>query len=205
METNNEHIQEQYQEAKPKGGLSAGSIVLLMGIAAVAAVFGFALVKQGETQPLSGQAPDFEFTTFIHDNYVFSDDYGEVQKLSDLRGNIVVLNFWASWCTECRYEAAELEAAWNKYGDQGVIFLGIAYADNGPRSMQYMEEFQISYLNAPDLGTRISEKYNITGVPETFFIDRNGDIVDFAMGTLSKRTMENLIESMLIAQPYEGS
>ncbi len=156
-------------ESEPtRRGLSAGDYALIVGVLVLITVVGFALLRNNG-QPVSGRAPDFNFITFD----------GEEMSLRDLRGEVVVLNFWASWCGPCATEAPELRAAWAHYEGRGVQFLGIAYADNGSRSIEFLADYGLSYLNAPDLGTRISEMYAIQGVPETFIIDANGDVAEF--------------------------
>ncbi len=97
--------------------------------------------------------------------------------LADLSGKGVVLNFWASWCGPCEEEAAALEAAWQKYKDKGIVFVGVDYLDQDPAAKRYLEKFNITYPNGPDLASKVSKRYTIRGVPETFFIDPQGKIV----------------------------
>jgi cytochrome c biogenesis protein CcmG/thiol:disulfide interchange protein DsbE len=180
------------QDEKPKrknSGFSIGSWFLLASIVVVAAVFGFALLqRQRAVQPTSGPAPLFALTTFD----------GQDISLESLKGKVVVINFWASWCGPCRAEAPELQAAWEKYEPGGnVVFIGVAYADNGPRSLEFIDEFDVTYLNGPDLGTRISEAYHIQGVPETFVIDQNGNVAEFIYAGVTESHLSTTIDRLL--------
>jgi len=176
-------------ETPPKKFMSPGTIFLIIAILVAGAVIGVALMNQNQLQPTGGPAPDFAITTF--DDQTF--------KLSDLRGKVVVLNFWASWCAPCEAEAADLQRAWEHYeGRDDVAFLGVAYADNGPRSLEFIERHGITYLNGPDRGTSISHDYNIQGVPETFIIDQNGDIARFIYSTVSEGELISLVDTLLL-------
>lgn len=144
-------------------------------------------------QPLSeGVAPDFTLNAFS----------GETITLSQFRGQIVIINFWASWCKPCREEAAYLEATYRKYRDQGVVFIGIDYVDTDREALAYIDEFDITYYNGPDIGTRISDSYQILGIPETFYINRNGELRGMKIGPLSPPELDNKIEELL-AEEYQ--
>ena len=178
----------QTEKQKNRGSfLTPGNVFLLSAIITAAVIIGIALSRQLVSQPTSGPAPDFEFETFEGDKYM----------LSDLKGDVVVLNFWASWCGPCRDEAPDLQAVHEEYADEDVTFLGVAWTDNGPAARAFMQEFGITYLNAPDLGGRIGDKYNITGVPETFIIDKNGDIKHFFILPVHEGQLIDAIDGLL--------
>lgn len=174
--------------ARPRqGGLNFFSVLLLLFIITVAAVFGAALLLRQQTQPTAGPAPDFTFTTLD----------GSQVRLSDLKGRVVVLNFWASWCGPCRDEAPALQAVWERYRDRGVVLLGVAYTDTERGARAFVEEFRQTYPNGLDIGTRISEMYHIQGVPETFIINRDGEVVEFIMQPLTEAALVERLERLL--------
>ena len=143
------------------GALTATTLLLaLLGLLA----WGLDRSRQGPVE--SGLAPDFTLVSFD----------GITVTLSQLRGQVVIINFWASWCIPCREEAAYLENTWRKYKDQGIIFIGVDYADTEKAALAYIDEFDITYFNGPDLGTRISQTYRIKGVPETYYVGKNGEL-----------------------------
>jgi cytochrome c biogenesis protein CcmG/thiol:disulfide interchange protein DsbE len=116
--------------------------------------------------------PDFTLTLF--DNYQYQGQ-GQV-KLAGLRGKVVVINFWASWCVTCADEAPEMEAAWGYYqpGNQ-VVFLGVDYTDVDSKALDFLSKFKITYPNGPDLGTRITPIFNRNiAMPETYIVDQQG-------------------------------
>lgn len=154
--------------------LGPGALVALILLLALLAIVAMAMMrnKQGPVS-VGEQVPNFSLTTFA----------GEEINLSDLRGKVVVINFWASWCKPCEQEAADLEAAWRSYQARGdVVFLGVDYVDTEPKAMAYLEKFSITYPNGPDLGTRISQAFRIRGVPETYVIDQQGRLAFTQIG-----------------------
>jgi len=110
---------------------------------------------------------------------------------------VVVMNFWASWCVECYKEADALEAVYRKYKDRGVIFLGIDYLDTEAPALAYLQQYNITYPNGIDLQQQIARAYRITGVPETFFIDRDGIVRDVVIAPLTEAQLSARIDKML--------
>jgi cytochrome c biogenesis protein CcmG, thiol:disulfide interchange protein DsbE len=166
-----------------------GHIIAWTGLFVLLGVVGIALYLSGLGPAADGQrAPNFTLTTF--DGETFSSD--------SLRGKVVVINFWASWCKPCEQEAADLETAWRSYQSRGdVIFLGVAYVDTAPESRAYLERFDITYPNGPDLRTRISQSFRILGVPETYVIDKNGILVNKQKGPF-----RNLADIKAFIEPF---
>lgn len=144
---------------------------------------------QVQKQPLEkGPAPDFTLTSFK----------GETYTLSQLRGKVVIINFWASWCPPCREEAAYLEQTWRNYKNKDVIFIGVDYVDAEKPALAYIKEFDITYFNGPDLGTRISQSYNIKGVPETYYVAKDGTLRGNHIGPLKEPELDNKIDELLV-------
>jgi cytochrome c biogenesis protein CcmG, thiol:disulfide interchange protein DsbE len=115
----------------------------------------------------SGHPPEFSLTAFDGQHY----------SSTNLKGKAVIVNFWASWCVPCRDEAPALQRAWEKYRERGLVILGIDYVDTEPEAKGFIAEFKETYPNGPDVGTRISQAYHISGVPETYFIGKDGKLL----------------------------
>jgi len=139
--------------------------------------------------------PDFDLV--FYEGYEYN---GQAEmKLSDLRGKIVVINIWASWCKPCEQEAPDLEEAWQFYKDSGeVVFVGVDYVDTPAGANEYLTKFNISFPNAPDLKSNISSILNRQmGVPETYIIDRAGILQKIQIGPfVSVDEIISVIESI---------
>ena len=169
----------------------AGIIVAFAVVLAILGLLAWGL-RQSQAGPRDrGKAPHFTLTGFD----------GRLVTLSKLRGQVVIINFWASWCLPCREEAAYLEQTWRKYEGKGVIFVGVDWVDTEKEALAYIKEFDITYLNGPDIGTRAAQAYNIQGVPETFFVAKNGELRGVHIGPLQAPQLDEKIEELL-AEKY---
>jgi cytochrome c biogenesis protein CcmG/thiol:disulfide interchange protein DsbE len=162
------------------GVIFAWALVLgLLGI------LGFGLVRaQQGSLGVGSRVPDFTLTTFE----------GDQIHITDLRGQVVLINFWASWCTTCKVEARELEQVYQMYKDRGVVFLGVDYVDSEPEALAYLERYGITYPNGQDKGTRISQAFRVRAVPETFIVDPEGRVADVMIGPYT--SMEMIVQDI---------
>ena len=163
-----------------------GVVALFLGMIAIQ------LVKSQQGTVQTGQAaPDFVLTTFE----------GEQIDTAELRGQVIVVNFWASWCNPCELEAPDLQAAWEYYEPSGdVVFLGVDWTDTDNEAMEYMNKFGITYPSGPDLGTRISQAFRTTGVPETYVINQEGILVYAKFGPFNSLAEIQSVIDPLLAQ-----
>ena len=178
-------------EEKNKTGLPVWAyVVAFVVLIGFLGLLGWGLIRAQKGGILPGDpAPNFTLTTYD----------GQTINLADTKGKVVMINFWASWCTTCADEAAFLENAWKHYEPDGkVVFLGIAWVDTPDGSMQYLQRFGITYPNGDDQGGEASQKYRITGVPETYFIDRQGKIATVQIGPfVSEDAIYNVVDGLL--------
>jgi cytochrome c biogenesis protein CcmG, thiol:disulfide interchange protein DsbE len=119
---------------------------------------------RGETPP----APAFRLDRL--------DQPGKLSLASYL-GRPVIINFWASWCIPCKEEAPLLETVWKQYRDRGLVVLGVDINDVRSEARRFARENGMSYPLAYDGPGETTTDYGLTGVPETFFVARNGKLV----------------------------
>lgn len=168
-------------------GLRIGQWIAFGLVIGLMALFAVGIQMRSAKPVEAGSAPDFSITTFD----------GETFSLAEKRGQVVVVNFWASWCIPCRDEAPTLERAWQKYKGRGVVFVGVDYVDSEREAQAFVKEFNITYPNGPDLGTDISRRYHMQGVPETYFVGKDGQLYGNHIGPIDDATLSAKLDELL--------
>ena len=168
-------------------GLAAGLLVL---VAAAVAMWGpgGGAADSRRGRPLPGQpAPDFAIDLLD----------GSALTLSSLRGQVVVVNFWTSWCPSCEEELPVLEAAWAEYQARGVTFVGVAVQEEESEVRAVLSQFSLSYPVGMDPPGRIAAAYGITGVPETFVVDPVGQVAYVHVGPVGAAELFQELDRLL--------
>jgi len=156
--------------------------------------YGFRTNPRDIPSPLIGRpAPGFALTTFA----------GQPLALDAHRGQVVVLNFWASWCyTACYEEAPVLEAGWRAWRERGVVVIGVDTQDTEDKARTFIADFGLTFPNAFDRQGKVAIDYGLYGVPETFFIDRQGRIRAKHVGAVTAEVFRSQVEP-LAAEPAD--
>lgn len=168
-------------------GLRVSQMLAFVIVLAVMALFAVGIQIRSAKPVDKGLAPQFTLPLFS----------GGTFSLAEQRGKIVVVNFWASWCIPCRQEAPVLENTWRKYKDRGVVFVGVDYVDTDKEAMAFIQEFNVTYPNGPDIGTETARAYRIQGVPETYFVGKDGQLYGNHIGPIDGPTLAAKIEEVL--------
>ena len=151
--------------------------------------YGFRTNPRDIPSPLVGRpAAPFALTAFD----------GKPLSLAALRGKVVVLNFWASWCNPACYdEAPVLERMWQTYAERGVVVVGVDMQDTAEAAQAFIRRFGLTFANAPDPQGKVAVEYGVYGVPETFFVARDGTIRGKHVGALTDAVIRAKLEPLL--------
>jgi peroxiredoxin len=165
-------------------GLAIGVLVL---VAAGVAMWG-GVRSQSRGRPIAGQvAPNFELDLLD----------GSALTLSDLRGQVVVVNFWATWCPPCEEELPDLQMIWEEYRADGSVVIGVAFQEEAAAVQEIAAQFGVTYPLGLDVGERISEVYGITAVPETFVVDQEGRVAYVHIGSVTAERLRAELDALL--------
>jgi cytochrome c biogenesis protein CcmG, thiol:disulfide interchange protein DsbE len=153
-----------------------GQVVALAAVAGLLGLLIWRLTHQTKPPKIGRPAPAFSLKRV---------DTSGTLDLASLRGKPVVLNFWASWCVPCKGEAKMLEEASREYRSQGVVFLGVDFHDVTGDARKFLEHHGVTYPTVQDGSGSVADRYGVSAVPETYFIDRKGRLVgEHIMGTV---------------------
>ena len=158
------------------------TIVLFIAIAVVGLFTGFS------SHSGTSKAPDFSLKTST----------GKTFKLSKLKGKLVVINFWATWCGPCRAEIPGFMDVYEKYKSKGLEIVGVSLDEGGWDDVKpFLKEYSVPYPVV--LGNaQVAEQYgNIESIPTTFIVDKDGNIVGRHIGYMKKEDFEKAIQSYL--------
>ena len=151
---------------------------------AVLLFFAGILTGMGSKPPqVSGPAPDFETET----------PAGEKVSLKDYRGKPVILTFWATWCEPCKKEMPEIQAAYEKHQEEGLVVLAVNFGETKEKAEAFVKQMGLTFPSLLDRRANIAERYGVVSLPVTFFIDREGIIRERVVGgTLTKESISDL-------------
>ena len=168
-------------------------------VVALLALLGWASLNSGGTGSLGvnqefGQVdisaqPAAEFSLTLYDDQLLT--------LSALRGRVVMVDFWASWCTPCRQEAPILAEVYREYADQPVEFVGVNIWDRTDDALNYLDAFEVPYPNGGDDSGSIAIDYGVRGIPEKFFIDQDGVLRQKFVGPMHAEALRDAINALL--------
>ena len=162
-------------------------VLILLPCVAFLGLLVFALVTKG-TAPVAGdEAPAFEGPLLSGEGTL---------ALDDLEGRPIFVNFWWSGCKPCKDEAPDLERAYDIYGDE-IAFVGINVHDARTDALAFAESYNLDYPHVRDEGLEIYRRYGLTGQPESFFIDRDGEIVEHVAGPLDGEGLGRLLDVLV--------
>ena len=150
----------------------------------------------GATRP-GKEAPAFSLESFS--GGTVSSFSGGTVSLADFEGQPVIINFWASWCAPCRQEMPALEATWQLFRERDLVVVGINLPKSDPEesARAFLDEFGISYPNVFDTRGFTAIDYGVSGIPVTFFVDREGVVTRRFVGTLTDGSLMVWAEELM--------
>lgn len=170
------------------------AILLVVGLAWI-----FISADRSGTSTVVGEIPAPR-EGFLAPDFSLNTPNGEIITLSDLRGQAVLVNLWATWCPPCRAEMPAMQKLYDEYKDQGFIVLAVnmTYQDNPAAIVPFVQENGLDFPILIEETGKVAEQYELRSLPSSFFIDRNGIIQEVIIGgPMSEALLRTRIESIL--------
>lgn len=176
----------------------------LLGLVALVFVFAGILVfsylgktTERNARPVIGRsAPVFSLDSLAKESV----------NLSDFKGQVVLINFWASWCMPCRTEMLDLQTAYEAYRDQGFVILAIDVGEPQRMAAAFAQEFGLTFPVLLDSNSRIAQRYGVRALPSSFFVDQEGILRDIVIGgPMNQDYIESKIKPLLESREKEAS
>ena len=196
-----EVIQETLEDSKSR--TRKRNLILLgtlIPLAAFFAILGWGVARSGgnpggfginseftETALAEQPAPLFEGTTLD----------GEAISLGDLKGKLVLVDFWSSWCPPCRQEGPALAQVYREFQDEDVEFIGVAIWDRESKVAEFIDEIAIPYPNIMDDRGAIAIDYGVSGIPEKYLVDPDGNLIRKFVGPVQPDDLRNALNAVL--------
>jgi len=189
-------------EEPPRSSRKPAIAIMAAFVVGALVLFGFALWPRNATatasvtgprlsaDPRGAQAPVFSGIQATSDAPV---------SLADYKGKVVVVNFWASWCSTCKEEAQVVADEAKKWQAKGVAFLGVDSHDTTAGAHTYYKTYGLDYPSVVDSDSRVGASYGVTGLPETFVISPDGIVVDKYISVLDAATLDAMIQKAVDA------
>lgn len=191
----NAFVQESAQKNRRKRRIVIFCVVSLLNVGLLVLILTQLLTPATHpvTDPLVGHpAPNFTLV-LLH-----ADSGKNTLSLSNLKGKPIVLNFWASWCQPCKEELPLLENAWKQMQAQkkNIVFLGIDFQESNSDASNFLLQHGITYLAGLDTDGSIANKYGVSSLPQTIFIDRNGTVTSREPQELTIQELSRNLQSI---------
>lgn len=138
-------------------------------------LLGTAWAESNVLHPVEGQPQAADFT--------LNDIDDNIHRLSDYRGKVVIVNFWATWCPPCRFELPSMENLWQAVQNKDVVMLAINIGEDADTIFTFTTDYPVTFPLLMDLDSSVLQQYPVLGVPTSFVIDPKGRIIYRAVGT----------------------
>lgn len=180
-----------------KRHLAITGILVILGLAIIGILSKGLMLDQKKIPSALIDRPALPFQVdWLQGQAFLPEASGKTFKLENFKGKPMVLNFFASWCHSCREEARDFEAFWQRHKNEDVVVVGIAIQDTPEAALQFAKLYGKTYVLGLDTDGHAAIDYGVSGVPETFFIDRGGIIRYKEAGPVSPALLEQMLATI---------